>query len=158
MQPEFSAAKKIIKPVQRQIRLAKRRKDIIVFVELRDGYSATIKELWKTLGHYDNHIIARKNCDDGSGTIQKALKRKGIVTPVKFRVCGVNTPYCVWDTIVGLLNKYPDAIMEVSGGACSSYMKKESSMRKLLKKKRSKGMDPIAAMYRGKLDRIQIVE
>ena len=118
MQSNFSASEKpdTIIGVQREIALAKRRRDAIVILEYR-GYSKTrntiinavVKSGWP-------FKIVEKGDDDGSAEVVKTCNENG--WPLRrVRVCGVNRMYCVKRTIEGLLMRLSHTQVEIAFGA-----------------------------------------
>jgi hypothetical protein len=60
-----------------------------------------------------------KRQDDGSREVWRAIRRFGY-DERRVRVCGVNTGYCVRETVIGLLRKCA-VIVEVDKRACGNY-------------------------------------
>lgn len=101
----------------RQIRLAKKKNYPIICLEyIGDG--RTIPKIRKELEDYKNKFFFRKNWDDGSDKIL-SIKNK---LPSKFRVCGVNTDACVFETVVNLSDELCCKI-EVLSKSCNSLTK-----------------------------------
>lgn len=106
MQDGFYAYAECLKDVIREIRLAKRRNDPIVFVELDPKYNnKTRPELIKAAesGGYKKLAVTTKIGGDGSVKLVTAAKNAGFKYD-HVRVCGVNRGACVSNTINGLLN------------------------------------------------------
>lgn len=103
MQPLFSASLEIIAETKREIRLAKRRKDFIVFVELGPiSKRDTIPSLLRAahFGGYNKIRYCTKQGGDGSKEFFTLMKD----VPVKrVRVCGVNRDACVQSTVGGFI-------------------------------------------------------
>lgn len=107
MQPGFCACLEIVKETIREINLAKRRGDGIVFVELSpDGNGETLPELTKAAhaGGYTEIVYTTKNIGDGSIQFIDAAGDAGWFPLKRIRVCGVNRHSCVSNTIAGLIH------------------------------------------------------
>lgn len=73
-------------------------KKTVVFVQLGD--SACVPEL---IPFVDQVHVVKKRYSDGSAAIAEWYDQEENDRPARpFGVCGVNTPYCVYDTVVGL--------------------------------------------------------
>ncbi len=110
MQPGFGACYNIVKETIREIRLAKRRGDGIVFIELNPGYNReTISELKEEAhkGGYEKITYTKKTGGDGSAEFIDAAGAVGWFPLKRIRVCGVNRGACVMDTVRGLINMVP---------------------------------------------------
>jgi hypothetical protein len=129
MQPGYTGSLNIIDEVIREIRLAKRRKDIIAFVTLsaNSGYGNTHPELIDAAkaGGYKRVLYTTKLGGDGSQELMALMD--SVRTPIKrVRVCGVNRSACVWNTVYGLTNVLPpDAKIEVACDATSDSVSKK---------------------------------
>jgi len=106
MQPGFNACYSIVQETIREIRLAKRRGDGIVFVELNPQYNKeTLSELKEAAhaGGYEKIAYAKKTGGDGSAEFVDAAGAAGWFPLKRVRVCGVNRGACVIDTVRGLI-------------------------------------------------------
>ncbi len=83
-----------------------RRKGWTIVVAEFDGYGKTVPDVIEACG--GEHLLATKTANDGSYEIRSVLQGEGI-RPSTIRVCGVNTPYCVKATAMGLIDLYPKA-------------------------------------------------
>ena len=118
MQPGFKASRSIIREVIKEIKLARRRKDRILFVENRPGvFGSTDKRLIDAAGN--NFNILQKLENDGSDMLLQAICPK---TTKKIRVCGVNRNACVLATVEGLIKKTDMFKIEVACNATSSHI------------------------------------
>lgn len=118
MQPEFSATaddKRTIRNIKREIINAKRRKDTIVLLEYV-GCGQTFREIIWYIGQYP-YIKFRKYNDDGSN-VARMLRRKKL-PHAHFRVCGVNTSYCVFETVNSLAHKNSTKTIKLVLNACN---------------------------------------
>jgi nicotinamidase-related amidase len=121
MQPEFSASNNanVLKNNQKQIRLAKRRNDPIIFVEYTlCGH--THKVLMDLVQNYKSYKVIRKPRDDGSEEVLRCCNKYHFPTG-HFKITGVNIDACVRDTVHGLLDKYPYSKIEVIKEACNGF-------------------------------------
>ena len=100
VQPKFSAAEKILDQVVRQIKLARRRSDGIVLVEL--GGPQSHDEIYQALHGYNRFVVANKNSSDGSREVIDAIYENHYALD-RIRLCGVNTCACVLSTLRGLM-------------------------------------------------------
>ena len=132
MQQDFSAASKpeTIKACKKEILKAIRRKAPIVFLEW-NHCGDTLKSLLKLVDNYRWHRIVTKSQDDGSSHLVRTLKDMGR-SPKKsrYRICGVNTDACVYRTVKGLRQEFPDVRIEVAAKACNaSYSHTDGLLR-----------------------------
>jgi nicotinamidase-related amidase len=117
MQPGFGACYEIVEETIREINLAKRRGDGIVFVELNTQYNKeTLPQLKEAAhaGEYDKIAYTHKTVGDGSAVFLQAVEEanwfphKYKLHPLRrIRVCGVNRHACVENTVLGLLTRAP---------------------------------------------------
>ncbi len=92
----------------------------IVFVESR-GKCSTHSELVATVADYDRKVFTHKSMNDGScSVVESCLNRRFRMR--QFRVCGVNTNFCVYETVAGLLLLVPDCQIEVCKHACNQEL------------------------------------
>ena len=125
MQPGYAGSLHIINEVIREIKLAKRRKDIIAFVTLcaNSGYGETHPQLIDAAkeGGYERVLHTTKLGGDGSQELIALMN--SVSTPLKrVRVCGVNRSACVWNTVYGLVNFVPRGFkIEVACNATSDF-------------------------------------
>ena len=106
MQPGFNASENIINEVIKEIELAKRRKDGIVFIELNPEFNgSTHKVLLDSahMGGYEKIAYATKHGGDGSSHFIDTVGASGWFPLKRVRVCGVNRGACVRDTVKGLV-------------------------------------------------------
>jgi len=123
MQPKFKAAngERVRKGCMREIMKAITSKAPIIFLEydsdyIPGGYGPTLKELTKPV--VDNYYIEYKTRDDGSYNVQKLVKKHKL--PETFRVCGINTDCCVYETVRGLSLIFDNPNIDVVEDACAS--------------------------------------
>ena len=118
MQPDFEAAfnPNVVIAVTEQILLAKRNKWAIILLEYAGCYNSH-QGYNDLLKGYPKKARISKEDDDGSLEVSQAIRRRKF--PFKnLRLCGVNTDACVWETVVGLLNRYEQSRVEVVKSAC----------------------------------------
>ena len=121
MQYGFPASEKIIDETIREIRLARRRKDHIVFVELAPlSNGITHGQLLETAGVKRTSRIKKRGAD-GSEEFIAEIKKIGLKHK-RVRVCGVNRDACVMNTVSGLMNRLPENIgIELACAATADY-------------------------------------
>lgn len=110
MQAQFSAYRKVLSPVLKEIRRAKKKREGIVVLEI-PGCGSTHPKILKALKKYDRVAWASKHGEDGSDQFVAAAKRKSFWLG-KIRLCGVNTCQCVSATMSGLRRGIPKAKLE----------------------------------------------
>ena len=116
MQEEFTAANcpDTIAEVKKLCRKARRNKWPIILVEYA-GAHQTLEEIQDVVKGYGQAFTLTKNKDDGSDVISKFVAGKNL--PDGVVACGVNTQFCVHDTVRGLLEK--NHRVEVVKKACN---------------------------------------
>ena len=103
MQYEFSSTAELaLAGVCNAIVAAKKSLNHIIVIEYK-GSGDTLPEVKKAIGAYKRVSYRTKKIDDGSKEILDVVRRKKL--PRKFRVCGVNLEACVWDSVLGLIEK-----------------------------------------------------
>lgn len=120
MQPDFSSSSNpdTLIAVANEIILAKQKRDAIILVEYA-GCERTYSGLNALIKGYPRKARTTKWEDDGSSEVVRVLAKHGF--PMKnLRVCGVNTDCCVWETVVGLLQKLDKSQIEVVKKACNN--------------------------------------
>lgn len=121
MQSIFAAAndKRVIDNCRQQIKKAIKDNAGIIFVEYFGG-GKTISSLKQLVTGYKRTTTTIKRDNNGSTEIHRALKRRRFNSK-NIKVCGVNTDYCVLETVEGLsyLNKIPS--IKVISGSCNSF-------------------------------------
>jgi hypothetical protein len=106
MQPYFSCEKQILQTCKREIKKAIAANNHIVFLEFTNcGVTDNELMLMMIEKGYSNYSIVSKNQNDGSLAIADKIK-PGIANLSSFRVCGVYTDACVFDTVKGLLKRF----------------------------------------------------
>lgn len=141
MQPIFLAYAECENAVLREIRLARRRNDGIVFLEMnvvKGSHKGTIPKLLNEAkrGGYNKVAVSVKRYADGSLQFLNAARRRGFNIS-KIRVCGVNRHACVKNTIEGLLDTLTDPKIEIVWSATApsaSLSQKEAQEFNLYKK------------------------
>lgn len=116
MQQAFAASMnpKTVIAVGKEIEKAKKRNAGIVLIEYKN-VGRTHAVFYEMLDGYENVARVLKGKNDGSAQFLRAAMKNGFNTR-KVRVCGVNTCYCVSETVTGLLDK--GAKVEVIKDAC----------------------------------------
>lgn len=105
---------KVINNCRREIRRAIRFKAPIIFLEF-DGFGHTLAELTILTNDYKNAYFANKLQNNGSAEVGRLIADKNL--PHDTRVAGVNTSYCVLETVVGLT--YFHGSVSVIADACN---------------------------------------
>jgi nicotinamidase-related amidase len=125
LQHGFKAADnpRIIKAAQEEVRRAIRFNYGIIFLQYW-GFGPTFPEIKHIARNYDNKITVQKNDDDGGANVLDAAFEKGFNLN-KFRVCGVNTDMCVYDTIYSLTHLSPASKILVRKDGCGSCCKND---------------------------------
>ena len=118
MQEEFAvSAKKVIEPCYEEILNAKRRREHIAQVE----YSMcgwTYAKIDDAIAYYSKRILVTKNCNSAAANLKRAIARRKLPIPRHFRICGVNTNWCVRATIEDLARTYPKSKISLLSHAC----------------------------------------
>jgi len=118
MQPNgFRNCNLIILPVLQLVRQAIVDKAFIVIAHYK-GCGETHPQIIHELQHYLNKGNVWHNKNDKSKLIQTELLCRQIFVR-ELRVCGVNTEYCVKDTVHGLAKKYHWINIKVVENACN---------------------------------------
>lgn len=113
MQPGFNASEDIINEVTKEIELAKRRKDGIVFIELNPDLNGNTHKVLLDVAHmggYEKIACTTKYGGDGSSHFIDTVGATGWFPLKRVRVCGVNRGACVRDTVNGLVHLIPKSI------------------------------------------------
>lgn len=134
MQPRFSAANEptIRAGVRKEIINAIANRADIIFAEFV-GYGATHSDLYDLVsGKYNRHTTIYKSTDSGAREIQKEINTLGFMVK-RFRVVGINTEYCVYSTIAGLKNRFPNTIIELVESGCGSDRSHTEGLAKIRK-------------------------
>ncbi len=110
----------ITKNIQREIHVAMADGASIVFVEF--SYTGptlvSLVEITKQ-ANYKNTYVIEKHTNDGSKEIFDLVTEKSL--PNKhFKVTGVNTDYCVFETVRGMSKCFDTSVIEVIEDACAS--------------------------------------
>lgn len=131
MQPKYWYGPKdpdalVVANVQAEVEKAMKKGQAIIFLEY-NHYGSTdlrISALVKD-NKYPRAYFATKYTDDGSLQVKQIFKEKNIQA-TKIKVCGINTAYCVLDTVKGLSPSFLDPIkfeIAVLSHACASYVR-----------------------------------
>lgn len=117
MQPEsFSNSIIIIKDVVELVREAIAKKAFIIVAHY-NRCGETHIDITNELVNYPYKHYVWANINDKSCKIKQALIERKVFTR-KIQVCGVNTEYCVWETVNGLARKF-HAPIKVIEKACN---------------------------------------
>lgn len=113
---------------EREIRKAVQDGAGILLVEYW-GCGATIHQLAKLTQEFPQANIQTitKHGDNGGKEISMAIWKHGMSSS-HFKVVGVNTDCCVYQTCNGLMGHYPNAIIEVVADACDSTWSHKSGL------------------------------
>jgi hypothetical protein len=133
MQKIFSSSQdaQVQKSCIREIKKAIRDRSVILFVEYA-GYDPTIQVLTDIVvqTNYKRvyHVIKRGN-DGGKEVIDFLVKHH--LPKMNMRVCGVNTDYCVRETINGIKQHLPSARINLVADACGSNWSHVSGLQQI---------------------------
>jgi len=121
MQDTFKFAKEpaVIKACQREIKLAIRRNYGIIFLEF-EYCGNTISELKNLVNGYGKAYFAIKSRDDGSREAIELINQHNLYHNI--RIVGVNTSYCVYETVEGLTNYHGKITVVADACNCHSHM------------------------------------
>lgn len=113
---------------QREIKQAIEDGAHILAVEFRDC-GPTIEAIASLYRDYAKAVTIEKPRNDGAAEIAAICDSRQL--PKDLRITGVNTSYCVYYTVAGLVAKSPDFKMEVIPDACAntgySYIQDEAT-------------------------------
>jgi len=126
IQPLFKASKKktlhkyIIKEIDRAIRY----RSYICLLEY-EGHGDTLEIISDRCKYYDKLFKCVKCSDDGSIDILDKMNELGINYNriVNYRICGINTSYCVKETAQGLAIMLPKSNIKIVLNACNCFYK-----------------------------------
>jgi nicotinamidase-related amidase len=145
MQDYFTSSrgKRVRRSCIREINKAMRDKATILFVEYSpEHYGTTIPlltDVVKKAKYYRSYHVA-KHSNGGGFEVVEFLKQKHLPR-MNLRVCGVNTDYCVKDTVSGINARLKRSNINIVADACDSrsgttghklglsYMKKLSNVK-----------------------------
>lgn len=118
---------KVSQNVKKEILQSITNNNHILFVEY-ENYGPTIPYLMELIAdiNYPLSHIVYKNEDDGSPIIANTLKIMKIPSD-HLRIVGVNTDCCVYQTVSGLVRRFPTSFIEVIENACDSLWSGKSS-------------------------------
>ena len=117
MQPVgFSNSNIVLDPVMRLVNRAMVDQAFIVIAQYK-GCGATHGLILDRVKHYAHKAYVWHHKNDKSKVIQEILKARQIFVR-QIKVCGVNTEYCVKDTVHGLAKKFSMPI-KVIENACN---------------------------------------
>lgn len=123
MQPAFRSSQnqETLDRVNELIQQAIKDDAPIVFLEF-GGYEKTDSRLLASVEGYKQAHFQVKYENDGSFHVKKTIDAHDLPTGT-IRVCGVNTNYCVRETVLGLIEKNLTKKIEVSkkGTNCNFY-------------------------------------
>jgi len=119
-----------IKEMSREIRLAKRRNDYILFVEYVNSRNRivnkkpssvpTIPSLLSLVKNYKKVIYVYKDNNDGGTEVLHTLRSKRIPRS-NLRICGVYASFCVKDTAKTLAQELRQSKIYLMGKAIACY-------------------------------------
>jgi nicotinamidase-related amidase len=121
MQESFFAkdSLEITKNIQREILSAINNQASIVFLEFSNS-GATLACLSELPTHhgYRSYTI-EKDKNDGANDVAALALGKDLPIHL-FKIAGINTDYCVADTVAGLAALFPESTIEVIDNCCAS--------------------------------------
>lgn len=130
MQPTFKASEKVLAECLDEIYKANKRGSQIVFLEFWASFEQRLEAA--QLDYHENRthavlLMAAKNKtvivkyeQDGSKVAAEFFKREFGYIP-SLRVCGVNTEFCVCDTVRGLSERSQNGLVVVKSACHSLY-------------------------------------
>lgn len=122
VQKKFGPAAKVIKDTVHQIKLARRRKAVVIVVEYGyDGYDPSYIDIYDALIGYNNWAVVKKNSCGGGNEVIAAMDSNPSLQADKIRVCGVNTCACVRETVRGLKNSGRFEKIEIAEAATNCF-------------------------------------
>lgn len=89
-------SRKVVDSAVKLVEKAVADKAQVIYLEYR-GYGKTTKTISKLTVGYPNKRTLLKSKDSGGDVLSKAVKNKKVV------FCGINTPYCVYNTVKDFL-------------------------------------------------------
>jgi len=146
MQPQFRSSQNQTtkKSVNNLLKKAVKDKAAIIFLEF-GGYDRTDSELMATVQGYKRAFYRTKHENDGSDEVLETIQKQALPRR-KLKVCGVNTNYCVRETVEGLIDKFNDKsgigkVIEVDSKAVNCAFYHESGLDKLREMQNVKVID-----------------
>jgi nicotinamidase-related amidase len=118
----------LVKSVKEEIITAMGDSAPVVLVEYT-GCGKTATSLLDIVDYYpDTHLI-RKDSNGGGKKLAQYVQRNGL--PTEIRVVGINTDYCVLESVRNLAKQLPDPGIEVIAKACNSPYNHENGLKRL---------------------------
>lgn len=136
MQTAYHCSHDAAPGVVKAIKRAWRNKEQIINVTL--GSTMVLPEVMEVLNKIPSVVHISKTHGDGSAELTRLFEEKGWNRFRQFKVCGVNTDACVWNTLNGMTKVRPEAFnkpITVLGKACAPNGVNNSSLRGLEKMK-----------------------
>ena len=136
MQAIFRAStdKNTVAHCKREIKQAMSKGAAILYVEYA-GYDKTLPVLTNLTKNYQRKFSVIKH-NNGGGKEVKATILKHRLPKTRIKVCGVNTDYCVLETVRGLTEKLKSAQVQLLSKACNSTSNHEYGLEQLARLKR----------------------
>lgn len=137
MQPYFEASGDVVEEVVKEVRRARERRTGIVVVEY-GSCGPTHRLIQRAVRGYDRQAWVKKHDDDGGAEVMEAAHQHGFWDK-SWRFCGVNTCYCVCDTVKSIVRAYPRARFEYAIKAmncncgmssCARYFKFHAGLKR----------------------------
>ena len=129
IQPGFEASTYVVEAAREEALRAKRFQYGIILLQYKK-HGHTLDQVRSVTYGYHKASVAWKNSDDGSIEVLDKAFEDGYNTDV-IRVCGVNTDYCVLDTVRGLSKFSPKSKILVRIDGCNSIC--DNSFKKFKK-------------------------
>jgi nicotinamidase-related amidase len=129
-----SANKDTLAHCKREIKQAMSKRAAIMYVEY-GGYPKTLPQLTKLTEKYSRKFFVTKNSNGGGAEVKASILKHGL-PKTRIKVCGVNTDFCVLETVAGLTEKLKSAKIQVLSKACNSTSNHTYGLERLKKLKR----------------------
>jgi len=131
MQDSFNAANEpnVRNNIEREIKKAMAVKAAVIFLEY-SGMGPTIPRLTRLTDGYERGFSAIKNHNDGSRQVENLIDAHNLPRH-KIKVTGVNTDYCVRETVFGLAANMKPTRLQVIADACWSDYDHDYGLRRV---------------------------
>lgn len=122
--------KELVRAVRAQMRESMYAFQPIVLVEYT-GCGRTTDELFDIVDEYSHVHILRKHTNGGGTKLAQYVAKHNL--PEAIKIVGINTDFCVLESVTGLVEQLPTAKVEVISKACDSPYDHRGGLRQLRK-------------------------